>query len=175
MSLASSYRVGFFPKWFDQAVLGLVLGGSTAFWLHSADPLKVMDFPLPLGADFAQYQAAYDHWKWSARVIIGQAVMTFIPILVSGTVGIFAYRSLPSSIPAALLRMIGVTSFLSLISTVGLPIIDYALSTGESSDIQTPLTMLAFVLLCITLASPLTSAIIHRRSQEGHAPVEITR
>jgi hypothetical protein len=59
--------------------------------------------------------------------------------------------------------MIGVASLLLLVSTVGSRAIDYALRTGESSDIQTPLAMLAFDALCISLTAPLPSIVTHRR------------
>lgn len=171
----SSLQVALLPMRCGQAALGLMLGGVTAVTLIQTDPFGVTVFALPQGVDFAQQQAAYVQWKCSTRVIIGSSAMTFIPLLVSGACGLFAHSPLPSSIPAALLRMIGVASLLLLVSTVGSRAIDYALSTGESSDIQTPLALLAFEALCVSLAAPLSSAVTHCRSREGHTLAEVTR
>ena len=135
--------------------------------LVRADPFEVAAFALPQGLDDARQQAAYDHWKSSGRVVAGSFAMTLIPLLVSGLSGAFAHRSLPSSVPAALLRVMGVASSLLLGSTVGARAIDRALSTGESSDIQTPLAMLAIEALCIALAAPLSSMAIRRRCFTG--------
>ena len=85
----------------------------------------------------------------------------------SGLFGVFAHESLPASNPATLLRMVGVASFLLVVSVGGLWAIEHALSTGESSDILTPLAELAFGALCISLAAPLSSAVTHRRSLRG--------
>jgi hypothetical protein len=158
-----------------QAILGLILGGATAITLILADPFDVTAFTEPQGGDFAQRQTAYDQWKRSPRVIIGSSAMTLIPLLVSGACGIFAHRFFPSSIAAALLRMTGIASLLLLVSTAGSRAIDCALSTGESSDIRTPLAMLAFEALCISLAAPLSSIMTRRRPRRGHPLAEATR
>jgi membrane protein YqaA with SNARE-associated domain len=164
------------PIWPVQAILGLILGGVVSFWLIVADPFRVVSFTLPQGVDSAVVAAAYDEWKSSGRVIIGSLAMTFIPLLVSGVCGVFTHRSLPSSISVALLRMTGVASLLLLVSTVGSRVIDHALSTGESSDIQTPVAMLAFEAFCVSLTAPLSSMVTRRRSRgEGRALAKAPR
>jgi hypothetical protein len=128
--------------------------------LFTADPLSVTSFVIPQGVDGSQAMADFVRWKSSIRVVIGQLTMTWIPFLVSGACGIWTQESLPASIPAALRRMMGVASLLAMVSWFGSGAIDRALSTGESSDILTPLVMLVFDGLCISLAAPLSSAVI---------------
>lgn len=163
------------PMGCAQATLGLILGGATALALILADPFKVTAFTEPQGVDFAHRQAAYSQWKSSARTVIGSSAVALIPLLVSGMCGVFAHRAFPSSILAALLRMAGVASLLFLVSTVGSRVIDYSLSTGESSDIRTPFAMLAFEALCISLAAPLSSIVTYRQSRTGHPPAVVTK
>jgi hypothetical protein len=147
-----------------QASLGLVIGGLAGLVLMGADPFGVLSFPLPPGADARQVATAFARWNSSTGVIIGRCATAWMPLLVSGLCGVFAHRSLPASIPAALLRMVGVSSLLLLVSQVGSWAIDRTLSTGESSDVRTPLAMLAFEALCLSLAAPLSSAVTRRRS-----------
>ena len=155
-----------------QGFLGLVLGAATAMVLFAADPLSVTSFRIPQGADGAQVMFDFVRWKSSIRVVIGELTMTWIPFLVSGACGIWTHKFHPASIPSALRRMIGVASLFAMVSWFGSGAIDRAPSTGESSDILTPLAMLAFGALCISLAAPLSSSVIRRRSpcQGGQAP-----
>ena len=147
-----------------QGFVGLVLGILTTVMLIEADPFGVVSFRLPEGADGAQAIAAFLRWKSSPRVIIGDFTMTLVPLLVSGACGVWVYTSRPASVPVALLRMSGVVFLLALVSWFGSSAIERALSTGESSDLQTPFAMLAFSALCIALAAPLSSVVTPRRS-----------
>lgn len=159
-----------------QAVLGLIFGVIASGTLIVADPFGVVTVPEPQGVDAARQAAAFEQWKSSSRVIIGSLAMTMIPLLVSGICGVFVHRSLPSSIPAALPRMLGIVALLVPASEVGSRAIERALSTGESSDILTPLAIMAFQALCISLAAPLSSSAIRRRSRgQGRASAEATR
>jgi hypothetical protein len=143
-------------------LLGLVIGGVTSIMLIGVDPFGVVSFRLPQGADSDEVAAAFAQWKSSIGVIIGQFSMTLIPLLASGLCGVFAHKYMPMSIPAALLRMVGVASLLLVVSWVGSWAIERALSTGESSDIRTPVAMLAFEAFCVSLAAPLSSVVVRR-------------
>jgi hypothetical protein len=146
-------------------------GIATSLALVGADPFGVVCFPVPQGADAQQVASAFAQWESSIGVIVGQGAMNLIPLLVTGFCGVFIHNRLPASIPVALLRIVGVASLLLVVSWVGSWTIDRALSTGESSDIQTPLAMLAFEALCFSLAAPLTAAVIRRRSpSSGPSP-----
>jgi membrane protein YqaA with SNARE-associated domain len=146
-----------------QASLGLLIGGLTAFVLMGIDPFEVMAFPLPQGVDIAEQNAAFERWRSSPGVILGQLAMAWIPLLLSGLCGVFAHPSLPASIPAALSRMVGVASLLTVVQWVGTPMVERGLGTGQSSDIQGGLAGLAFAALCISLSAPLSSAVTRRR------------
>ena len=142
-----------------QGVLGLVVGGAIALELIGRDPFGVVSVAEPVGraADIARGNGGLG-------VSLGLFAMTWIPLMVSGLCGVFVHKSLPASIPTALLRMTGIASILLMVSEVGSRLIDHALSTGESSDMGTPLAMLAFEALCILLAAPLSSMVTRRRS-----------
>jgi hypothetical protein len=142
-----------------------LLGGIVSLALAGNDPFGVVAFPIPEGASPAQVAAEFARWQGSIGVIIGGLAMSLIPLLASGVCGVFIHPSPPASIPVALLRMTGITLLLLAASAVGSRLIDLALSTGESSDIQTPLAMLAFEALCISLAAPLSSAVIRSRAR----------
>jgi hypothetical protein len=150
-----------------------VIGGLAGFVLMGADPFGVLYFPLPQGADARQIAAAYARWNSSIGAIIGRCATAWIPLLVSGLCGVFAHTSLPASIPAALLRVVVVSSLLLLVSRVGSWAIDRTLSTGESSDVGTPLAMLAFEAVCLALAAALSSAVTHRRREGGWGRVPL--
>ena len=90
--------------------------------------------------------------------------MAWVPLMVSGLCGVFAHPSLPASIPGALLRTVAVASLLSLVLWVGEPVVERALGTGGSSDIQGGVAGLAFAALCISLSAPLSSTVTRRRS-----------
>lgn len=142
-----------------QGVLGLVFGGAVALELIGRDPFGVVSVSEPVGqaADIARGNGGIG-------VNLALLAITWIPLVVSGLCGVFAQTSLPASVPIALLRMTGITSLLLVISELGSRVIDHALSTGESSDMGTPLAMLAFQALCILLAALLSSMATRRRS-----------
>lgn len=147
-----------------QAFLALIVGGTTYSVLSFTDPFGVCSFLIPQGSDGEQIASAYARWKSSPGVIIGQSAMNLIPLLVSGLCGVFIHNRTPDSIPVALLRMVGVASMLFVASWVGSWAINRALSTGESSDILTPLAVLGFEFSCMAVAAPLTATVIRRRS-----------
>ncbi len=129
------------------------------------DPFGVVSFRMPEGADPAQAAAEFARWQGRIDVIIGRLVMTLVPLMVSGICGVFVHCFLPASVPAALVRMAGVALLLLVVSTVGSRAIERALSTGESSDIGTPVAMLAFDSLCLAMSAPLSSVVTRRRSR----------
>ena len=89
-------------------------------------PVRGDALELPQGLDHAGLQAAYDRWRNSLGVILGQLVMAWVPLMVSGLCGVFASPFLPASIPAALLRTVAVASLLSMVLWVGGPVVERA-------------------------------------------------
>jgi hypothetical protein len=146
-----------------QGFLGLLLGGAASLILTLADPFGITTFTEPQGADIAQRAAAFAQWKNSIGVIIGGLTMTLVPLLVSGTCGVFVHKSRPISIPAALFRMVGVVFLLLPVSWFGLQAIDRWLWPDDSSSVRAGVVGLAFQALCISLAAPLSSAFTRRR------------
>ena len=62
---------------------------------------------------------------------------------------------------------------LLVVLRLGSHAIERALSTGESSDYVPVLAALAFDAICVSLAAPLSSAVIRRRSLcEDREPLE---
>jgi hypothetical protein len=160
------------PFWCLQGVLGLMFAGIT---LLIAFELGFVTVAVPLSPAIDSTQraadvedaAAAEPPDTSAGVIVAAFELfatTFGPFLASGLCGVFAHRSLPASIPTALLRTGGLALLLSMVAVGGIYAIDGALSTGQSSDILAPLTGLTFCALCISLAAPLSSAVTRRRS-----------
>jgi hypothetical protein len=147
-----------------QANLGLMIGGLTEFVLMGIDPFGVTVFEFPQGVDTAEQNAALYRWKSSIGFILGQLVMAWIPLLVSGLCGVFVHPSRPASIPAALLRVVAVASLLLAVLWSGMPVVERSLGTGQSSDIQGDLARLAFAAVCVSLAAPLSSVVTRRRS-----------
>jgi hypothetical protein len=153
------------------AILGLVVGVATYFYVLDYTPMEAKAFRIPQGVDDEQVAIALAKWKRSCTVVLWQVASILAPLLASSLCGLILHISLPASIPSALLRTVGVTLSLAAVSYLGVWIIDRTLSTGESSDLGTPLIMMAFQALCFALAAPLTSRVIRRRPRRSKAPV----
>jgi hypothetical protein len=146
-----------------QALLGLLAGGVTWFLLIGIEPSWVNAFEFQQGVNPADQQAAFERWNNSLCVNLARLVEAWLPIWVSGLCGVFAHWSRPVSLPVALLRMLGLTLMLAVVTWAGMPIAERALGTGGSSDLQGPFAALLLAALCLALAAPLSSAATCRR------------